>query len=483
MKKTVKRSRVVDLLKSGLILLLATLLALAFREWRIREENILMLYLIAVIIITLEVKNYLWSAVCAVLCVVIFNFLFTAPYFSFHVSDPNYVFTMILFLVVALVTGMLVSRLYIQMRIAERTSRQTQSLFEISNGYLTISGLENIMYYGLKSLYRIQEDRCVVYLAQDPTTLSKPYFVETHFPDPSILEDDTLAKWCFVNMTPCGAGTSFYTGSKWKYLPIKGNAKALGVMGIYCGDGDVDKNQMVFVDTILFQMATAIERDQLTKGRGEGAEALKPPFDSRLLGEVAKRLEPSAVRLTEALAVGGRPAEYGEALALRILAGNLSVLNAVQQGSTALDKAMEPVDPVLERAAALFAPLGTARALTLDLSAPQRLPIDRELLLLAVCDLLENAWKHTRAGTEIFLTSSGQPDRVLIQVSDNGGGVSAALLPRLLDELEERSEIGLGLPVCQAVADFHRGALTVDNNENGGFTAVLSLPVQLQRRE
>ena len=129
MKKSSTKNLLTALLKSGLILLLATLLALAFREWRIREENTLMLYLIAVIIITLEVKNYLWSAVCAVACVVIFNFLFTEPYYSFHVNDPNYVFTMLLFLIVALVTGMLVSRLYVQMRIAEHTSRQTQSLF------------------------------------------------------------------------------------------------------------------------------------------------------------------------------------------------------------------------------------------------------------------------------------------------------------------------------------------------------------------
>ena len=84
-----KKHLLINLLKSGLILLLATLLALAFREWHIREENILMLYLIAVIVITLEVKNYIWSAVSAVLCVVIFNFLFTEPYYSFHVKDPN----------------------------------------------------------------------------------------------------------------------------------------------------------------------------------------------------------------------------------------------------------------------------------------------------------------------------------------------------------------------------------------------------------
>ena len=488
MSKSTKNNGWINLLKSALVLLLATLLALAFREWHIREENILMLYLIAVIIITLEVKTYVWSTVCAVLCVVIFNFLFTEPYYSFHVKDPNYVFTMLLFLIVALITGMLVSRLYLQIRIAERTSRQTQSLFEISNGYLTISGLENIMYYGIKSLYRIQGDRCVVYLAQDLTALSKPYFVEAHFPDISIMEDGTLAKWCFLNVTPCGAGTSFYSASKWKYLPIKGNASALGVMGIYCGEGDIDRDQMVFVDTILFQMATAIERELLYKNRLESPEELEKPFDARLLDALSQRLEPAAARLMDdAAAAGqnaGRTKEYAEALRLRLLAGNLHILNLSRQGGEALNKDMESVNEILEQAAALFAPLGEDRTVSLSLVTPlQKIPANRMLLLLAVCDLLENTWQHTRRGTEIHLETVEQPGRVLIRVTDNGGGIPTAQLPHLLDDPEEQPSLRLGLPVCQSIVAFHRGTLQVDNNEQGGVTASISLPEQAHRRE
>lgn len=85
--------------------------------------------------------------------------------------------------------------------------------------------------FGMR-LYQILGAGSVVYLAKDSVTLIAPCYVKSHFRDLSVLENDTLAKWCFLNVMPCGYGTSFYTGSMWKYLPIRSGSKALGVMGV-----------------------------------------------------------------------------------------------------------------------------------------------------------------------------------------------------------------------------------------------------------
>lgn len=132
------------------------------------------------------------------------------------------------------------------------------------------------MYYGIKSLYQILGLPCVVYLAEDATTLSKPYFVEAHFPDRSVMENDTLAKWCFLNVTPCGIGTSFYDTSDWKYLPIRSGSQALAVIGIYCGKKGIPAEQTVFLDTILSQMATAIVWERMYQDRGESRGEEEP---------------------------------------------------------------------------------------------------------------------------------------------------------------------------------------------------------------
>lgn len=96
-RRLIQRNFPVELLKSTVILILATLLSLAFRAWHIREENILMVYLIAIIIISIEVKEYLWGAVCSVICMFTFNFLFTEPYYTSRVNDPNYILAMFCF--------------------------------------------------------------------------------------------------------------------------------------------------------------------------------------------------------------------------------------------------------------------------------------------------------------------------------------------------------------------------------------------------
>ena len=144
---------------------------------------------------------------------------------------------------------------------------------------------------------------------------------------------------------------------------------------------------------------------------------------------------------------------------------------------------MESLNDTLARAAKLFAPLGESRNLRfLPAAQDQTLPMNRRLLEQAVCNLLENAWEHSPAGTEITLETDTQPNQVLIRVTDSGGCIPAERLDHLLDDPEEQTQLGLGLPVCQCVAEFHHGSLRIRNNDHGGVTAVLTLPTQRLRR-
>lgn len=106
-----KGAGVKNLAKSALIVGLCTLLALALRELGARPENCLMVYLTGVIILTIETQGYLLSLAASLLSVALFNFLFTEPLYTLRVSDPNQLLTMGVFLVIALLTSMLVTRL------------------------------------------------------------------------------------------------------------------------------------------------------------------------------------------------------------------------------------------------------------------------------------------------------------------------------------------------------------------------------------
>jgi signal transduction histidine kinase len=97
---------------------------------------------------------------------------------------------------------------------------------------------------------------------------------------------------------------------------------------------------------------------------------------------------------------------------------------------------------------------------------------DQELLTQAVANLVENALRHTPAGTSIAIRLLRSPGACLV-VEDNGSGVDARDLPRLADRFYrgERSRStpgnGLGLSLVAAVAELHGARLRLEDAKPG----------------
>ena len=90
----------VNLFKVFTILILCTLLSWALSSLGIRESNILMVYLIGVLIVIIETRGYFWGILASVLCVFVYNFFFTQPLYTFHISERNYLTTFFIFFIV-----------------------------------------------------------------------------------------------------------------------------------------------------------------------------------------------------------------------------------------------------------------------------------------------------------------------------------------------------------------------------------------------
>jgi signal transduction histidine kinase len=98
---------------------------------------------------------------------------------------------------------------------------------------------------------------------------------------------------------------------------------------------------------------------------------------------------------------------------------------------------------------------------------------DRELLTQLLANLIENAIRHTPAGTVIELAATaGAPGPVCI-VADNGPGIPEEMRGKVLERFVrlDRSRStpgsGLGLALATAVADLHRITLTLEDNRPG----------------
>jgi signal transduction histidine kinase len=105
---------------------------------------------------------------------------------------------------------------------------------------------------------------------------------------------------------------------------------------------------------------------------------------------------------------------------------------------------------------------------------------DRDLLLSAVGNLLQNAFKFTHPGTEVLLNAYSVGDRILIDVEDHGDGLSSEDAERMFKPFTQggadRSGLGLGLSIARRSVEANDGFLTVRNKGSSGCIFTIDLP-------
>ncbi|HET7343534.1 MAG TPA: HAMP domain-containing sensor histidine kinase [Methylomirabilota bacterium] len=113
---------------------------------------------------------------------------------------------------------------------------------------------------------------------------------------------------------------------------------------------------------------------------------------------------------------------------------------------------------------------------------PQRLVIevDRQILAGAVANLLQNAFKFSRALGRVSLRAHSAADRVLIEIEDECGGLppgKADAMFRPFEQLDaERTGLGLGLAISQRGVEANGGKLTVRDLPGTGCVFIVTLP-------
>ena len=107
---------------------------------------------------------------------------------------------------------------------------------------------------------------------------------------------------------------------------------------------------------------------------------------------------------------------------------------------------------------------------------------DRQVLVAAVGNLLQNAFKFTRPGTTVTLSVGVSAERVLIEVEDECGGLPSADVSELFRPFEQRSAdrtgLGLGLAFSRWAAEANDGRIYARNLPGRGCVFTVDLPRQ-----
>ncbi len=115
-----------------------------------------------------------------------------------------------------------------------------------------------------------------------------------------------------------------------------------------------------------------------------------------------------------------------------------------------------------------------------NVSRELALNVDREILVSAVGNLLQNAFKFTHRHSEVTLNAYAAADRIRIDVEDHCGGLPAGVVEEMFlpfkQSGEDRSGLGLGLAICRRSVEANNGVLTVRDIPGSGCVFTIDLP-------
>ena len=221
------------------------------------------------------------------------------------------------------------------------------------------------------------------------------------------------------------------------------------------------------------ELATAFNQ---MAGRLESSERLR----RRLLSDIAHELRTPVATLDAYLegledgvtVLDPRTVEVLHAQVLRLtrLAEDLAAVTHAESGDLSLRTAhTAPADLVAHAVASAAERYAASGVALVDDVAPglPEVVVDRERMAQVLGNLLENALRHSPAGSTVHVTAGATDQGVVLSVSDRGQGIAAEHLPHVFerfyraDDARDRAHggSGIGLAITKALVEAHGGTV------------------------
>ena len=473
----------------------ATALALAFRSMGITESSIVLLYLLSVVIASVTAGR-VYGIGASVVAVVLFNFLFTEPRFTFVVNDAQYLVTFPVMLVVAVITSELTARIRRQAEEAERREVLTKLLYESSRSLLGAQGQAEVVRSATRHLSSLIErpvacafdgggDEPIVIgeiTAADREALSGPVR--------RVLGAHDGARPSPVS-TP---------GAVWTLVPVGVQGRTLAVIAVDTGGEAMPRATAESLRAVVVQLALALDREEMSR-REEHArlEIERERLRANLLQSISHDLRSPLTAIvgsaTTLLADQAPADETRSELARSIrddarwltgLVENLLSLTRAEESAVRFQGVVEVLDDVLSSAIGRVDRIHETHRLRVDLGdEPVLVRMDSGLIEQLIINLLENALQHTPAGTTVDVRVRRDDGWVVMVVEDDGPGLSERVLEHAFERFyteraipDARRGMGLGLSICRAITAAHGGTITVRNLASGGASFAVRLPAE-----
>lgn len=461
--------------------------------------NISLIYLVAVLLVASRFGLGA-SVYASLLAFLSYNFFFTEPRFSLHMHTMQDITSVGFFLVAAVVTGQLASRLRTQVRATKLSQRRTQNLYDFTRRIASAASQDDVLWAVVHHVASTLRGSSLVLMPERERLV-----IRAGFPPEDRLDgkSEAAAHWTWVNNQRAGRGSETLPAADWLFLPLKTQRALFGVLGVRLEQGQdlLPPELSRLLDALADQAALALERTQLVADI-EAAEIKqeKEQLRTALLSSLSHDLRTPLVSILgaatslltydEHLQSGERrelaSTIQDEAERLNRFVQNLLDMTRLEAGGLTLRLDWTDLHDVagsaLERARRIL----HGRRVKVDLApALPLLKLDAVLMEQVLFNLLDNACKYSPPEGVITLWARQQGDFVVLEVCDQGPGIPEAdrervfdMFYRIKEQDRQTAGTGLGLAICRGLVAAHGGSITVMPGLHGvGASLVIKLPV------
>jgi two-component system sensor histidine kinase KdpD len=201
------------------------------------------------------------SLLASLLSFLAYDWFFVHPIHTFTVTQPQDVLSLLVFLVVAVLTSNLTSRIKAQAETARRREERTAALYDFGEAIAGAPGVDDLLPIVARHVAKHFDVTAVVLLPDGGRLVQRAA-------NPDVVlaaADHAAATWTWEHNREAGRGTDTLPGSAWMHVPLHTARGVVGVLalGFPAPGGALPLDQRQLLEAVARQAAIAIERTRV----------------------------------------------------------------------------------------------------------------------------------------------------------------------------------------------------------------------------
>lgn len=458
-----------------------------------------MIFLIAVLVSAIRWGSYA-SAYASLLSVLLYDFFLLPPVFDFTIDYEQDASALIIFLIASAITSRFAGLAHDRSEAIRQRAETISALYAFSHEISCAVSLDDALRATVSHAGKIVGSEVIVALPDAEEDSVKVFPPEARISH----SDEAAARWCWRRGQPTGYGTETLAGASWHYYPLRTGNRVVGALGLrFSSQAKVlAPEQQRLLQALAGLAADAVARASLAQEMQEANLVTeKEHLRSTLLLSVAHDLRtPLSALLDSANSLLNQGERCDAKTHQRLLAdikeeterlnrfvANLLSITRLESGDLELKREWTAAGDTIGTALHMVNPALNQHQVRVEI-APDLPPlrIDHSLMEHVFANLIENAAAYSPPGTAIDIRAYSQDKEAVIEVEDQGPGVSEAELPRIFEKFRQVSEAdrqdvgtGLGLSICRGFVEAHRGKIDARRSGKGtGMVFSVRLPIE-----